>query len=218
MFELKITANSYDELRSKLQSMLTDFGKQTDPVPMTFNPMVSDKPDRGELMDPVPPPVHAADISASKAWEKTTSTSEDEEVPAPTPNAMPVEKSKRTRRTKKELEEVAQPVPAVEVASPAPVLSIAPPPVAAAASIVPPASLAVPKPTAKHAHNFDSFKGSVMSTMSSLVTEGKITQEYINQLKEYFGVQEIWQVFKNEAQLKELYDNFVAAGFIQAVG
>lgn len=64
-------------------------------------------------------------------------------------------------------------------------------------------------------HTLESFSQNLPMVVSSLITEGKVNQEYINQLKGYFGVAEIWQV--NDQQKSEMFSTFVAAGLITQV-
>ena len=52
--------------------------------------------------------------------------------------------------------------------------------------------------------------------LGSLISEGKLTPEYVNTLKEYFKVAEIWNV--SEDQKKEMFESFAGFGFIQKVG
>lgn len=62
------------------------------------------------------------------------------------------------------------------------------------------------------AHTFQTFKEHLVATLGRLVTEGKLTQEYVNQLKTYFKVEQIWQV--NDEQCNEMFENFAANGLI----
>ena len=51
--------------------------------------------------------------------------------------------------------------------------------------------------------------------VGTLISEGKITQDYVNQLKIYFKVNEIWEV--TDEQKEEIFKSFVGYGFIQQV-
>jgi hypothetical protein len=53
--------------------------------------------------------------------------------------------------------------------------------------------------------------------LANFVNEGKLTNEYLGQLKGYFGVREIWEVAKNNDQAKEMFEKFVASGLITKV-
>lgn len=65
-------------------------------------------------------------------------------------------------------------------------------------------------------HTLDSFKTNFALIVGNLITEEKIDQNYINQLKQYFQVQEIWQA--NDTQKEEMFNSFVGYGLIQKVG
>ena len=68
----------------------------------------------------------------------------------------------------------------------------------------------------RQAHDFASFKTTFNQSLAKLVDEGKVTVDYLNQLKTYFQVAEIWQV--NDAQKAEMFDQFCAQGWINKVG
>jgi hypothetical protein len=67
------------------------------------------------------------------------------------------------------------------------------------------------------AHSLITFKNNLMDVFAQLITEDKINQAYITELKNYFQVKEIWNVLGNEAQCIELYNEFGARGFITKV-
>lgn len=65
-------------------------------------------------------------------------------------------------------------------------------------------------------HTLDSFKQNFPMILGNLISEGKINQEYVNQLKQHFGVEEIWAI--NDNQKEDMFNSFVEFGFIQKVG
>lgn len=74
----------------------------------------------------------------------------------------------------------------------------------------------IPIPTMhKPAHDLASFRAQLIPTLSKLVDQGKLTQEYLNQLKAYFKVDEIWNL--NDAQLAEMLEQFSQAGLVTKV-
>lgn len=123
-------------------------------------------------------------------------------------------------------------VPDIPAMPSAPVLTVVPPPPPPTVPVeipnfeIPPAPpVAAPKyeniatPPAsvqKPAHTAESFRQNFVYTLSKLVQDGKLSAEYLKQLKAYFKVQEIWQL--NEAQINEVFENFVKTGFITKVG
>lgn len=75
----------------------------------------------------------------------------------------------------------------------------------------------IPQPNYKQSgHTIETFKINFPVILGNLISEGKVTQEYVNQLKGYFGVNEIWNI--NDAQKLEMFNSFVNYGFIQKVG
>lgn len=76
--------------------------------------------------------------------------------------------------------------------------------------------VAPPIPTFSAGHTLDSFKNNFAMVVGTLITQGKLTQEYVNQLKAYWGVGEIWQA--SDAHKAECFDLFTQAGFVQRVG
>ncbi len=71
---------------------------------------------------------------------------------------------------------------------------------------------ATPVPSA---HSFETFQATLVATLARLVSEGKLNQDYVNTLKKYFGIEQIWQV--NDLQCREMFENFCAAGLIARV-
>lgn len=110
------------------------------------------------------------------------------------------------------------PVPPPPVVPPTPIVSeivaqpTPPPP--QIHSQAPP--IPVPKPVSTTGHTLETFRAQLVPTLAALVESGKLTREYINQLKQYFQVEQIWEV--NESQLSEMFDQFVNAGLIAKVG
>lgn len=68
-----------------------------------------------------------------------------------------------------------------------------------------------------HAHTFQSFKDNLVEVFAALVKEGKIDQAYIDQLKKYFEIKEIWNLWASEKKLSELFENFCGANLIQRI-
>ena len=64
-------------------------------------------------------------------------------------------------------------------------------------------------------HTVETFKNNYAMIVAQLITDKKITQEYVNQLKDYFNVNEIWEI--NDEQKENLFTSFVSFGFIQSV-
>lgn len=69
--------------------------------------------------------------------------------------------------------------------------------------------------TLNSGHTVDTFKANFPMIVGNLITEGKLTQEYVNQLKGYFQVAEIWQV--NDDQKAEMFESFAGCGLITKV-
>lgn len=75
---------------------------------------------------------------------------------------------------------------------------------------------ALPPQQLHNGHTLDSFKGNFAQTISSLITQGKLSQDYVNMLTGHFGVQAIWQA--NAEQQAACFYEFVKCGIIQQVG
>lgn len=65
-------------------------------------------------------------------------------------------------------------------------------------------------------HSLDTFKSNFPLIVSTLITEKKINQDYVNQLKTYFNIAEIWMA--NDEQKAQVFEQFVQYGFVQKVG
>lgn len=76
----------------------------------------------------------------------------------------------------------------------------------------------IPDGPVPSAHTLETFRANIIPVMSGLVRDKKIDQAYVEQLKDWFKVKEIWHVRDNEQQLAELFNNFVKAGLITRVG
>ena len=61
-------------------------------------------------------------------------------------------------------------------------------------------------------HTFETFSTNFHVILANLITEGKITQEYVNELKKFFGLDEIWKV--NDEQKQMLFDQWIEYKFI----
>lgn len=71
-------------------------------------------------------------------------------------------------------------------------------------------------PTMGSGHSVETFTANFPMVVAGLITEGKVTQEYINTLKGHFNVTEIWLI--TDAQKAEVFAGFVQAKIIQQVG
>jgi hypothetical protein len=85
------------------------------------------------------------------------------------------------------------------------------------APVVAPAAAPIPTfPQMNAGHTVDTFKTNFALVVANLITEGKIDQAYVNSLKDYFKIQEIWQA--NDEQKAQVFEQFVQYGFVQKVG
>lgn len=69
----------------------------------------------------------------------------------------------------------------------------------------------------KPAHSLETFKASAVTVIAALIQQGRITPEYVEQLKTYFKVAELFEIFKNDDQVSELFENFCNAKLINKV-
>lgn len=64
-------------------------------------------------------------------------------------------------------------------------------------------------------HTVETFIANFPMVIGALITEGKINQPYIEELKKFFNVPEIYQI--SDGQKSDLFESFVAGGLIQKV-
>ena len=79
----------------------------------------------------------------------------------------------------------------------------------------PAATLPPMTPPTMNGHTVESFTQNFPMVISGLISEGKINQDYVNQLAAYFKVTEIWNI--TDAQKAEMFQSFVAAGLVTQV-
>lgn len=73
---------------------------------------------------------------------------------------------------------------------------------------------AMPTPNAAPTgHTMETFKTSLPMILSTLITEKKIDQNYVNQLKTYFNGQELWNL--DDANTQSLLDTFAESGLVE---
>ncbi len=89
-------------------------------------------------------------------------------------------------------------------------------PVVVQAPVVQAAPVAPPLPTMNSGHTLETFKSNFPLILGGLITEGKVTPDYINSLKAYFKVDQIWMV--TEEQKTEMFNSFVQYKIINQVG
>ena len=95
------------------------------------------------------------------------------------------------------------------VETPAMNADVAPPVIEVAA---PPVSM----PNMSSGHTLETFTNNFAMIVGTLITDGKIDQAYLNSLKDYFKVEQIWDV--TPEQKAEMFNSFAEFGFIQKVG
>ena len=117
-------------------------------------------------------------------------------IPPPPPVTIPVEIPPQ----------VATPPPVQPVVSPAALL-----PVENKYADIP-----IPQ-TGKPAHTLATFQNNLMAIIADLINQGKIDQNYIEELKKYFEVKEIWNINGSAKKVTELYETFAKCGFITAL-
>lgn len=76
--------------------------------------------------------------------------------------------------------------------------------------------VAIPN-TVRPAHTLQTFADNLMELIAQLINEGKIDQNYLESLKKYFGVKEIWNVLASANKTREMYESFAKYGFITMV-
>lgn len=64
-------------------------------------------------------------------------------------------------------------------------------------------------------HTLETFKANFPLILGTLMSEGKIDQNYVNTLKNHFGISEIWNA--TDEQKAVMYEGFAEYGFIKKV-
>lgn len=77
-------------------------------------------------------------------------------------------------------------------------------------------NIQVPQDT-RPVHSFETFKNNLMLVLAELIKAGKIDQKYIEELKAYFQVKEIWNILADNLKCVELFNTFVKVGLITEV-
>lgn len=94
-------------------------------------------------------------------------------------------------------------------------------PVVVAPTVVTPTVAAVPAmtppmPSMSAGHTLQTFTSNFPLIIAQLITEKKIEQAWVNQLKEHFGVTEIWMI--NDEQKSQVFDILVENSLVVRVG
>ena len=89
-------------------------------------------------------------------------------------------------------------------------------PVQVVTPVVPQAPVVPALPTMNSGHTVATFKAHFPLIIANLISEGKVTQDYVNQLKDYFKVDQIWMLDDN--QKANLFESFVQYGLVTRVG
>lgn len=63
-------------------------------------------------------------------------------------------------------------------------------------------------------HNFESFKANLMTIVVRLINEGKMDRAYMQELNQFFGVSNLWDVKNDDAKARQLFDLFIQYQFI----
>lgn len=69
-------------------------------------------------------------------------------------------------------------------------------------------------PGVRPAHTYATFKANMNIVVAQLIEGGKLDTEWLNNLKKYFGVEQIWNILASEAQCLELYNYLGQYGLI----
>lgn len=229
MYKFEISADSPEELREKMrdfasdimmQDTQTELPKYVDEVPTFVEPMMSPT---AVIPEPLIPVVPTAMVTMRS--DQSTLDAAGQPYNAAIHSAKKTKTPSGLWRAKRG---------GIE----APTLSVAP--AAVNVPVVPPTTVKVAMPSfqavapvvveptpayenivvpdgGRPAHSLITFKNNLMLIIAGLINEGKITQEYIAQLKTYFQVKEIWNIIGSEKQSTELFDVFCNAGFLTKV-
>lgn len=87
--------------------------------------------------------------------------------------------------------------------------SVTPQPVVVQEAVTIPAPVQTP---VGNVQTLQSFTDNFPMIVSDLITKGKVTSDYINQLTQYFKVEQIWSI--TDAQKAEVFENFASCQLI----
>lgn len=110
------------------------------------------------------------------------------------------------------VEQPAQPVeaPAIPAVPAAPVVETP-------QAVAQPAAVEAPATPGQFKHSLETFTNNMGKILTDLMMEGKVDQNYLQSLCEYFGVPVIWEVKEDPAKTKELYEKLVEFGIIEVL-
>lgn len=74
----------------------------------------------------------------------------------------------------------------------------------------------LPVMNTSNGHTLQTFTSNFPLIVAGLITEGKLTQKYVEELSAFFKVAQIWQA--NDAQIAMCFDAFVTSGHVVKVG
>lgn len=225
MLTINISAGSLDELRQEAEKFLKDTEPKIEeqipfePVPIVapvalteevtptasapvLPPSIPDTPlpISGPIVGPAPLPIDLTTLDKrGLPWdERIHATSKSTSKDGSWRYRRSVEESEVAKVEQELLARIkGQPVEATF----APPVTVAPPP-----PVIPPSI---------DAHTVTTFKANLVPTLARLVSEGKLTQNYIDQLRNYFQVDYIWSI--SDQQCEELFKNFCDAGLLVQV-
>lgn len=75
------------------------------------------------------------------------------------------------------------------------------------------ANVPIPQAT-KPAHSLNTFKANMSVVLAELINAGKITPDYIQKVKDYFEIKDIWNLLGDEAKLIKFFDSLCDSGLI----
>jgi len=194
MFEFKVSAQTIDELKSKI----VEAAKSIEEIQVRIEQVVGTV----EIPTTVAVVEHEPIVKEVKVEEK----------------------AKRTRKKKEETSAsvvpepsiIVPPVPTTDVVVEIPKFDV---PVAAAPIVATP--VVEEAPAVYHegiaSHSFETFKSKIVIIVNDLVAQNKIDRAYIEQVCKHFNVSYIWDVAKDDSKAKELYEGFCQFGFINKV-
>jgi len=70
----------------------------------------------------------------------------------------------------------------------------------------------------KQAHDVHSFRETLTESIAKMIKNKQITKEYLNELKKFLEIDEIWEVKDDQTKLQTLFDTLAQYGIITKVG
>lgn len=222
----RVSVNTHMKANKEAAKQLQEFVEQEEEMEEVVSPFAKAAPALTTIVDneldseglPWDERIHASSKAkvGGGTWRSKRGVSDEDAAP------IKAELKARVSGAQVQTQAPVSPVIPFTYAKPveAPVAAPVPQPIVEA-PVVAPVVVAQPVPAipsfqTTSGHTLETFKNNFAMVLASLITEGKLTQDYVNSLKTHFKVPEIWMADDNAKA--SCFEFFVQNGLIQKVG